>query len=579
MNRQNRVPLSLEDLKRKRDEEASKASRPVFQTKAQRQAAALARLAEKRAAQLAQNSTTQVNVATKRPRSPREEERQQIRNHYMRTPQYVTTARKRERRFRFEWDPADDTSTNGEFHLQPMSKAVPPQLGRGRLGEVSGMTSKLLRDQRHWSEKARSEMTERDWRIFREDYLLTIRGPAPHPARNWDETDLPHDLLVLVRDVARYKTPSPIQMAAIPVALSGQDLIGLAETGSGKTAAFVLPLLVHVRKQPRMTPSVASHGPYVLILAPTRELALQIEAEAQRFGEPSGCRVLSVIGGQELDMQATLLQAGCEVVVCTPGRMVDLLSKQMAVLGNCKYLILDEADRMIDMGFEPQLAEVLDYMPSGKRQTFMFSATMSRPVERMARSYLTDPLIISVGEKGKAADNIDQRVEYFSSEARRRDRFVNMLETLEAPILVFVNTRSGCEMVARYVEANSWVRPVVMHSGKSQDQREKTLQGFKTGRFKVLVATDVVGRGIDIKGVRHVINFELPKSIEAYTHRIGRTGRAGEKGTAWSLAVESDGELFGPLAKLLKQSGARVPQEIAREANGRGGKGFRPITD
>lgn len=333
-----------------------------------------------------------------------------------------------------------------------------------------------------------------------------------------------------------------------------------------------------------MTREIAARGPYALVLAPTRELALQIEMETRKFATPLGLRVVSVIGGQSLDEQAMELQVGCEIVVCTPGRMVDLLSRQMAALGNCNYLILDEADRMIDMGFEPQLSEILDSMPrveendADRRQTFMFSATMSPAVERIAKTYLKDPIIISVGETGKAADNVNQRVEFFSTEKRRRDRFLNLLETLQPPILVFVNTKGGCEMVSRFVESNSSVRTVIMHSGKSQDQREKTLEGFKTGRYKVLIATDVVGRGIDIKGVRNVLNFELPKTIEAYTHRIGRTGRAGEKGNAWSLATEADTDLFGPLANLLQQSGVHVPKEIASGV-GRGGKGFRPITD
>jgi len=377
---------------------------------------------------------------------------------------------------------------------------------------------------------------------------------------------------------AKYEKPSPIQMASIPIALRKRDCIGLAETGSGKTAAFVLPMLVHISAMPEMTRQIASRGPYALILAPTRELALQIEAEARKFATPLGYRVVHVIGGQGMDEQAISLQKGCEVVVCTPGRMVDLLSRQMAALGNCNYLIMDEADRMIDMGFEPQVTEILDSMPvsydeGDRRQTFMFSATMSPAIERMAKNYLQDPVIVSVGETGKAADNVYQKVEYFTTENRKRSRFLELLETLESPILVFVNTKGGCEMVSRFVESNSGIRPVIMHSGKSQEQREKSLEGFKTGRYRVLIATDVVGRGIDIKGVRHVINFELPKTIEAYTHRIGRTGRAGEKGTAWSLATEADTDIFAPLCNMLEQGGAHIPNEIARDA-ARSGRGF-----
>lgn len=587
-----RIPISLEDLKRKKDEEESKASRPVFISKASRREASHK---EKKRTRDEDNQLparrTSKRLRTEQPGKTLEHDTkksatERVRDVYKRNTgtKYVTSSRgKQSSKFRFGWDESDDTTAEDDLRR---IGAPTPQFGRGRLGGMSGMfdvkgsAQSHLRDSRHWSEKPRHQMSDRDWRIFREDFLISIRSssrPAPNPARNWDETELPLRVLDLIKRVARYQQPSPIQMAAIPVGLEKRDCIGLAETGSGKTAAFVLPMIVHLMNMPKMTPNIAGNGPYALVVAPTRELALQIVSESKKFTDPMGFRVIAIIGGQEMDVQAMSLQAGCEVVVCTPGRMVDLLSRQMAALGNCNYLILDEADRMIDMGFEPQLADVLDCMPDEGRRTFMFSATMSPAVERLARSYLKDPVVISVGETGKAADNVVQRVEYFSSEARRRKRFIELLETLEAPILVFSNTRSGCEMISRYVEANSVVRPVIMHSGKSQEQREKTLEGFRTGRFNVLIATDVVGRGIDIKGVKNVINFELPKTIESYTHRIGRTGRASEKGTAWSLATDVDKQIFVPLASLLQKSGASIPPEILREA--KGSRGSRAITD
>ncbi|CAN8067821.1 unnamed protein product [Agarophyton chilense] len=588
-----RVPLSLEELKRKKDEEESKASRPVFISKAHREAVLDGQRKKRKA-----NDRSQISQATpfKKSRSekndaklsnptPKTEKREYSGSQTHRTgTTYVTSSRGRHSsKFRFGWDESDDTTADDD--IQRLGIPV-PQFGRGHLGGMSdifgfkGSVRSHLRDARHWSEKPRDQMSDRDWRIFREDFLITVRSsnaPAPNPARDWDETGLPPKILDLIKRVVRYEQPSPIQMASIPIGLEKRDCIGLAETGSGKTAAFVLPMIVHLMSMPTMTAAIASNGPYALVVAPTRELALQIVTEAKKFTDPMRYRVVAIIGGQEMDVQAMSLQAGCEVVVCTPGRMVDLLDRQMAALGNCNYLILDEADRMIDMGFEPQLAQVLECIPGEGRRTFMYSATMSPAVERMARSYLKDPVVISVGETGKAADNVNQRVEYFSSEARRRGRFIELLETLEAPILVFSNTRSGCEMICRYVETNSAVRPVIMHSGKSQEQREKTLEGFRSGRFGVLIATDVVGRGIDIKGVKHVINFELPKTIEAYTHRIGRTGRAGEKGTAWSLATEVNRDIFPQLASLLKKSGASIPPEILREA--KGAHGARAITE
>lgn len=607
----NRKPLSLSELKEKHEAQQRAAAKAVYVDKKNRQQAALERLRERRRRESTLQSGTHATrhesntrsnlrsgaTSQKRPRSSRYEEddisgrsREQLQVSKTK-PTRESGRKKAEKRFKFEWDAEEDTTAMEENWreeiLRMSEKSRMKKQNRG-MTETDLLRKRLtkkteyLRDARHWSQKSRSEMTDRDWRIFREDFMISVRGgrSVPKPARDWSETGLPGDLLGLIATVARYNKPTAIQMAAIPIGLEGRDFIGLAETGSGKTAAFVLPMIVHITQKPVMTAEIAARGPYALILAPTRELALQIDVEARKFAEPSGYRVVHVIGGQGLDEQVGLLGAGCEIVVCTPGRMVDLLGRQMAVLGNCQYLILDEADRMVDMGFEPQLTEILDAMPSEtERQTFMFSATMSPSVERIARNYLNDPVVVSVGEIGKTADNVFQRVEYFTTENKKRERFIDLMESLEAPILVFCNTKGGCEMISRYVEANSHVRPVVMHSGKSQAQRERTLDGFKTGKYKVLIATDVVGRGIDIKGVRHVVNFELPKTIEAYTHRIGRTGRAGMKGTAWSLATEADTDLFGPLSRLLDKAGAHIPRELLKGVAGKGASGFRPIID
>jgi ATP-dependent RNA helicase DDX23/PRP28 len=222
--------------------------------------------------------------------------------------------------------------------------------------------------------------------------------------------------------------------------------------------------------------------------------------------------------------------------------------------------------------------ESADKTLNGTRQTFMFSATMSPAIERLARDYLSIPMIITIGETGKAAEAVDQRVEFLTSEGQKRDRLVRLIRSLDPPVIVFANTKKGCEDVARLIELGTGMRPVVLHSGKSQDQREESLDGFKAGRFGILVATDVVGRGIDIKGVNHVVNYELPTTIAPYTHRIGRTGRAGRTGIAWSLATAADSDIFSDLKHHLEQAGARVPPAIARHDSGRA-SGLRPIID
>jgi ATP-dependent RNA helicase DDX23/PRP28 len=681
-----RVPMSLSELRRRRDAalntEDRKESLPssiegrlVYRSKAERL-----------------NSTTQIaeplnlRPHSKRPRSPTESgfgvvdalERDAIRRRYM--PEENTSdahdhrGRPREKnRFKFDWDAEEDTFAS--ITAPPLNLGIKlpsdPYFGRTGKSNLSksgddhddgsrSRKSYIARDSRranntlavrHWSEKSVSDMSDRDWAIFREDNSISYRGMAlskdsslsisqhnggsVQPARNWNEAGLPAKILRLVLNVAAYRKPTPIQMASIPIVLGGRDMIGLAETGSGKTAAFVLPMIAHILQMPPMSHGqlsenvldhrkdtvasrdtsafphdIASDGPYALVLAPTRELVLQIEEETRKFAAPLGFRVTAVIGGQGLEEQGMALQAGSEIVICTPGRMVDLLSRRLAALGNCNYLVLDEADRMVDMGFEAQVQEILMAIPSYlsehleracrtlrgshdlisqgienanqttrlRRQTLMFSATMSPAIERIAREYLSRPIVVTIGQTGKAAEAVQQHVEVLSSEGRKRERLVELVSKLDPPIIVFANTKKGCEDVARLIESRTGIRPVVLHSGKSQEQREEHLEGFRSGRFGVVVATDVLGRGIDIKGVNHVINFELPKTIAPYTHRIGRTGRAGRKGTAWSLATGDDADLFADLKVHLEQSGAPIPRLLARHDSAKAAS-LRPIID
>lgn len=634
-----RQPLSLAELKRRRELEKEQL-KPVFMSEKarahQRRIAEIEKRAEEKLTKSYSSKSTNnsnryerlplrassspANGSSDRELALDEKERLAIQRQYMnkrssedREKRSTATRPSDKARFRFKWDASDDTMGNEDevrLKLQRKMEKTALQFGRGRQAGMDslfgnsrkrpkdnlavGSSSETKRgrrryDERHWHDKPRQEMTDRDWRIFREDFLISVRGVrVPHPARKWDECGLPRSMLRLVLNT--YDTPTPIQMATIPICVARRDVIGLAQTGSGKTAAYVLPMLKHILEMPTLTVDLARHGPYALVLAPTRELAQQIEDEARKFAKPLGIRAVSVIGGQDLDLQAQELQKGTEIIICTPGRMVDLISRRMAALGNCNFVVLDEADRMVDMGFEPQVQEILAAMPAqlstgsqtkeavvvglrdslkvSNRQTLMFSATMVPAVERLVRTYLMSPVIVTIGETGQAADNVDQRVEYFESDGRRRNRLMELLKTLESPILVFVNTKSGCDVVARFVESTSRIRTVVMHGGKSQEIRESSLEGFKTGRFKVMIATDVVGRGIDIKGVKNVINFEMPDSIDKYTHRIGRTGRAGEKGTAWSLTSPSDSDIFPELRKLLGRAGANIPHQIARHDGG-----------
>ncbi|KAJ6840611.1 DEAD-box ATP-dependent RNA helicase 21 [Iris pallida] len=436
-----------------------------------------------------------------------------------------------------------------------------------------------MRVDRHWSEKKLEEMTERDWRIFREDFNISFKGSKlPRPMRNWAESRLGGELLKAVEKVG-YKTPSPIQMAAIPLGLQQRDVIGIAETGSGKTAAFVLPMLTYITRLPPMTEENEAEGPYAVVMAPTRELAQQIEDETVKFAHYLGIKVVSIVGGQSIEEQGFKLRQGCEVVIATPGRLIDCLERRYAVLNQCNYVVLDEADRMIDMGFEPQVVGVLDAMPSSNlkpenedeeldekriyRTTYMFSATMPTAVERLARKYLRNPVVVTIGTAGKATDLITQHV-IMVKDSEKLSRLQKLLNDLgDKTAIVFCNTKKSADARSKDLDRLGY-RVTTLHGGKSQEQREISLEGFRSRRFNVLVATDVAGRGIDIPDVAHVVNYEMPGTIDMYTHRIGRTGRAGKTGVATTFLTLYDTDVFYDLKQMLIQSNSPVPPELAR---------------
>ncbi|XP_026192501.1 DEAD-box ATP-dependent RNA helicase 21 [Cyclospora cayetanensis] len=435
----------------------------------------------------------------------------------------------------------------------------------------------------HWSTKKREEMTERDWRIFREDFEIYLKGGrVPPPIRTWAEAELPWELIEAVKQ-ANYERPTPIQMQAIPIALEMRDLIGIAETGSGKTAAFVLPMLTYVKQLPSLTEETSQDGPYALILAPSRELALQIEEETQKFASFCSCRSVAVVGGRSAENQAFLLRQGVEIVIGTPGRVRDCLERAYTVLNQCNYVVLDEADRMIDLGFEEVVNAILDAIPTTNlksqdealalqqelqakaghrlyRLTQMFSATMPPALERLARKYLRAPSYISIGDPGAGKRAIEQRVE-FISEARKKQRLQELLEESEPPVMVFVNQKKSADALAKALSKLGF-STIALHGGKAQENREAALSFFKEGSYDVLVATDVAGRGIDVEGVRLVVNFDMPKEIEQYLHRIGRTGRAGKKGLAISFLTEEDSGIYFDLVKVMRSANCQVPLEL-----------------
>ncbi|OLN88477.1 Pre-mRNA-splicing ATP-dependent RNA helicase PRP28 [Colletotrichum chlorophyti] len=541
----------------------------------------------------------------------------------------VKKKRKRATEFKFEWDAEEDTtldndpiyesrmalksytfgSISGEYTEEAeeiarrrarMIEERDPEFGRQRAQEFMDEFYKA-RDRakeradrsglgKHWSKKELSEMRERDWRIFKEDFgIATKGGHLPNPMRSWEESGLPRRLLNIVERVG-YTEPTPIQRAAIPIALEARDLIGVAVTGSGKTAAFLLPLLTYISDLPPLTEVNRNDGPYALILAPTRELVQQIETEAKKFAEPLGFRVVSIVGGHAMEEQVFALRNGAEIIVATPGRLVDCIERRVLVLSQCCYIIMDEADRMIDLGFEESVNKILDALPVTNekpdteaaensalmkgylgardkyRQTMMYTATMPPLVERIARKYLRRPATVTIGNAGEAVETVEQRVEFVSGEDKRKKRLQEILSSREfaPPIIVFVNIKRNCDAVARDVKQMGY-SAVTLHGSKTQDQREAALASVRAGQTEVLVATDLAGRGIDVPDVSLVINFNMATSIESYTHRIGRTGRAGKSGVAITFLGNEDADLFYDLKQMLSKSSiSRVPEELRR---------------
>ncbi|KAG8231675.1 hypothetical protein J437_LFUL007449, partial [Ladona fulva] len=508
-----------------------------------------------------------------------------------------------DRKFVFDWDASEDTSVDynplykerhqvqffGRGHIagidikaqkRDQSKFYGELLERRRTEaekEQEKVRLKKLRkkeekqrwDDRHWSEKAMDDMTERDWRIFREDYNITIKGGRiPDPIRSWKESGIPKEILDIIETIG-YKEPTPIQRQAIPIGLQNRDIIGVAETGSGKTLAFLIPLLMWIQSLPKIERiEDADQGPYSIILAPTRELAQQIEEETNKFGQPMGIRTVVVVGGLSREEQGFRLRMGCEVVIATPGRLIDVLENRYLVLSQCTYIVLDEADHV---------QKILEFMPvtnqkpdtddaedesklmanfnskSKYRQTVMFTATMPPAVERLARTYLRRPAVVYIGSAGKPTERTEQVV-YLVSEADKRRRLLEILgRGVEPPIIVFVNQKKGADVLARGLEKLGY-NACTLHGGKGQEQREYALASLKTGSKDILVATDVAGRGIDIKDVSMVINYDMAKSIEDYTHRIGRTGRAGKHGLAISFLTKEDSPLFYDLKQIILSS-------------------------
>ena len=356
----------------------------------------------------------------------------------------------------------------------------------------------------------------------------------------------------LARAVAEmgYESMTPIQEQAIPVVLTGQDVMGAAQTGTGKTAAFSLPLLQRLLKHESSSTSPARHPVRALVLLPTRELADQVAQQIALYAKYTKLRSTVVFGGMDMKPQTIELKKGVEVLVATPGRLLDHIEAKNAVLNQVEYVVLDEADRMLDIGFLPDLQRILSYLPK-QRTTLLFSATFSPEIKRLAGSYLQNPITIEVARPNETASTVEQRF-YSANDDDKRRAIHQVLRTRGIKqAFIFVNSKLGCARLARSLEREG-LKTTALHGDKSQDERLKALDAFKQGEVDLLVCTDVAARGLDIKDVPAVFNFDVPFNAEDYVHRIGRTGRAGASGLAVTLVPGSDARLVADIEKLLK---------------------------
>jgi ATP-dependent RNA helicase RhlE len=364
-------------------------------------------------------------------------------------------------------------------------------------------------------------------------------------------------ILHAVQD-AGYTEPTPIQTAAIPPIIAGHDLIGIAQTGTGKTAAFTLPILTRLAAQP----AGPRRGTRVLVLAPTRELALQIDENIRAYAKHMPLTVATVFGGVGEQPQIRALRAGTDVIIACPGRLMDLMGRRCADFSQLKFLVLDEADRMLDMGFLPNIRRIVQQLPK-QRQTLMFSATLSKEIESLTHEFQRAPKIIQIGRRANPAETVTQLV----YEVPKHLKPALLLHLLNDPqmdmVLVFSRMKHAADRIARNLEQKG-IKTAALHSNRSQNQRLKALKDFKSGTVRVLVATDIAARGIDVDGISHVVNYDFPMHSEDYVHRIGRTGRAHAVGSAISFVTPED---CGELKALEKFIGRGIVRKKAEGFN------------
>jgi len=342
-----------------------------------------------------------------------------------------------------------------------------------------------------------------------------------------------------ILDRMKFTVPTPIQHKTIPTAIEGKDIIGVAQTGTGKTLAFAIPIIQRLSQRKGRA----------LILAPTRELAIQVNETFQKIVPSFGIKTAVIIGGASMHLQLKALRKNPRILVATPGRLVDHIERRTVLLADVNVLVLDEADRMLDMGFLPQIEKIIKFVPRN-RQTMLFSATIPGEIVRMAAAHMKLPIHVEVAPSGTTAERIIQEL-FIVKKTSKRQLLIKLLDRYHGPVLIFSRTKIGAKKIARGLQQMNR-RAAEIHSNRSLSQRKEALEGFKSGKYKILVATDIAARGIDVTGIELVINYDLPDDTENYVHRIGRTGRAGHEGRAISFATPEQGKDVKSIERLIK---------------------------
>ncbi|XP_029583867.1 probable ATP-dependent RNA helicase DDX17 isoform X3 [Salmo trutta] len=416
-------------------------------------------------------------------------------------------------------------------------------------------------------------MSQYDLEEFRRKKEITIRGSGcPKPVSSFSQAHFPQYVMdVLIQQ--NFKEPTAIQAQGFPLALSGRDMVGIAQTGSGKTLSYLLPAIVHINHQPYLE---RGDGPICLVLAPTRELAQQVQQVAHEYGKSSRIKSTCVYGGAPKGPQIRDLERGVEICIATPGRLIDFLEAGKTNLRRCTYLVLDEADRMLDMGFEPQIRKIVDQIRPD-RQTLMWSATWPKDVRQLAEDFLKDYVQINVGALELSANHNILQIVDVCTESEKNNKLLQLMEEImaekENKTIIFVETKKRCDDLTRRMRRDGWPA-MCIHGDKTQPERDWVLTEFRSGKAPILIATDVASRGLDVEDVKFVINYDYPNSSEDYIHRIGRTARSTNKGTAYTFFTPGNLRQARELIRVLEEARQAINPKLLQLVNtGRGGGG------